>query len=212
MKKSVTALGVVSAVVMMAGNVMAAPATSELKVVGQMAVPACKVDAKELTVDLGSISHTLIKPSVVTALATKDATIGVTCEAETFLNFTVNDNREGTASVTHPYYFGLGNVNGSGKLGYYSLILKNALVDGVSSMTYMSPKGSSSVSAVASSKIMKNYVVGWAKSHGNQNSGKRFVATLEVSPVLASSKMMGGPITDNVKLDGSATLNFSYGL
>lgn len=212
MKKTVIALGMVSTV-MMTGNVVAAPATTELKVVGQMSIPACEVDAKQVAVDLGNISHSLIKPNSYTELSAKETTIGVTCEAETYLNFTMIDNRKGTVSIASPTAFGLGNVNGAGKLGFYGVNMKNASVDGSASGVYSATLGSSAISSGAVVALDQGKVMGWAEQGRNaQISGKRFVATLQVLPNLAPSKVMGGPIKDKATLDGSATLNFSYGL
>lgn len=73
-------------------------------------------------------------------------------------------------------------------------------------------KGTTAFTTVSSAYIDKNNITGWAKSGNVQNSGKLFTAMLEVEPYLASAKDMKGPITDNVKLDGSSTLSFAYGI
>ncbi|VEA61142.1 Protein of uncharacterised function (DUF1120) [Serratia plymuthica] len=212
MKKTVISACVISAMMSM-GSAMAASMSPELKVQGQMAVPSCQLKlTNDGVFDLGKISNTLINSTKETMLAGSSGQVSVDCEAETFLNFTVVDNREGTASTANTGYFGLGNVNTDGKLGYYRLIVAGAKVDGASSSLYSTAKGSTTFTALASAYVDKNKVIGWAKSANVQQSGKTFSTGLLVEPYLASSRDMGGPITDNVKLDGSATLNFAYGL
>ncbi|BEM59370.1 hypothetical protein SME22J_32310 [Serratia marcescens] len=212
MKKTVISASIM-AIAMMANQVSAASMSPELKVKGQMAVPSCQVSiANDGVFDLGKVSNSLINSTAASALAKSQKQLVVNCEAETFLNFTVVDNREGSASVADSANFGLGSVNGSGKLGYYKVNILNAAVNGVSSALYSVKKGTTTFSTVSSAYIDKNNVTGWAKSGNVQNSGKLFAALLQVEPYLASSKDMNGPITDNVKLDGSSTLSFAYGI
>ncbi|ANM79622.1 MULTISPECIES: DUF1120 domain-containing protein [Serratia] len=212
MKKTVISASI-AAVLMMANQVSAASMSPELKVKGQMAVPSCQVSiVNDGVFDLGKLSNALVSSTTATALAKSQKQLVVDCEAETFLNFTVVDNREGTASVTGSANFGLGGVNGSGKLGYYKVNALNAAVNGVSSALYSVQKGATTFSTVSSAYVDKNNVTGWAKSGNVQNSGRLFSVMLEVEPYLASSKDMNGPITDSVKLDGSSTLNFAYGI
>lgn len=211
MKKNVISAGII-AVIMNMGSAMASM-SPELKVQGQMAVPSCQLSLQNGGVfDFGKISNSLISTNSATALTTKVSQVMVDCEAETFLSFTVVDNREGTASNSSTTNFGLGAVNGDGKLGYYRLTALAANVDGSSSQLYSATKGSTSFPAAQGANVDKNKIIGWALADNIQRSGKKFSTLLSVEPFLASSKDMGGPITDNVKLDGSATLNFAYGL
>lgn len=213
MKKTVISAGVISVMMMSMGSALAAGMSPELKVTGQMAVPSCEVSLdNEGVFDLGKIASSMIKPTQTSPLTTKVGIVTVDCGAETYLNFNVVDNREGTASTVNSTYFGLGNVNGTGKLGYYSIMLAGGSVDGIASNVFSAPKGSTSFTATTSVAVDKNKVSGWATSHSVQNSGKRFTGNLQLTPVLASSASMGGPITEGVTLDGSATLNFVYGI
>ena len=212
MKKTVISVSITS-MMLMANIAAAASMSPELKVKGQMAVPSCQVTiANDGVFDLGKLSNGLISPTSATPLAKSSSRLTVNCEAETFLNFTVVDNREGTASLSGNTSFGLGNVNSAGKLGYYKVNVRDALVNGAVSALFSVSKGTTSFYAVNSTYIDKNNVTGWAKSASLQNSGKLFSALLELEPYLASSKDMGGPITDSVKLDGSSTLSFAYGI
>lgn len=211
MKKVLKAVNALSAV-MMSATTFAAVTSPELKVQGELMVPACKVVAGNNGVyDLGKLSPSLIKPNESSQLSAKIQQWTVDCDAETFLSFSVTDNREGTASTSGSEYFGLGNVNGTGKVGYYRVAMKVATVDGANSSVY-STTSSSSFSAVPSVYLAKGKQMGWAASNNLQKSGLKFSTLLNVEPSLASSAQMGGPVTDSAKLDGSMTLNFAFGL
>ncbi|WP_411754906.1 DUF1120 domain-containing protein [Serratia sp. (in: enterobacteria)] len=213
MKKTIVSGAVVAAMMMSMGGAMAAAMSSELSVKGHLAIPSCQVSlAKNGVFDLGKISNAVIETSKSTPMKEIAAAINVECEADTFLNFSAIDNRAGTASTVESTHFGLGNVNGTGKLGYYKMRLIAATVDRVGVSVYSASKGSTSLSSSMEVLVDKDKVTGWANSENAQASGKNFQAFLMVEPVLASSKEMGGPITDSTKLDGSATLNFSYAL
>ncbi|MBC5791437.1 DUF1120 domain-containing protein [Providencia sp. JUb39] len=211
MKKSLKTVTALSAL-MMSATTLAAITAPELKVQGELMVPACKVVAGNNGVyDLGKLSPSLIKPTVSTSLSSKLQLWTVDCDAETFLSFSVTDNREGTASATGAEYFGLGNVNNTGKIGYYRVAMKTGAVDGENSSVY-STTSSSSFSALSTAYLAKGNKMGWAAANNQQKSGLKFSTLLSVEPVLASSAQMGGPVTDTAKLDGSMTLNFAFGL
>ncbi|HGF6561155.1 TPA: DUF1120 domain-containing protein [Providencia alcalifaciens] len=206
--KAVTALSTL----MMSATTLAAISAPELKVQGELIVPACKVVAGNNGVyDLGKLSPSLVKPSESSQLSSKTQLWNIDCDAETFLSFSVTDNREGTASYSGSEYFGLGNVNGTGKIGYYRVSMKAATVDGANSSVY-GTTSSTSFTASPSVYLAKGKQMGWAAAANQQKSGSKFTTLLSVEPALASSTQMGGPVTDSAKLDGSMTLNFAFGL
>ncbi|CAM3995504.1 hypothetical protein [Serratia silvae] len=213
MKKTIISGAVMSVMMLSMGTAMAGSMSSELSVKGKMAIPSCKVYLKDDGVfNLGKISHGVIKSSAATPMREIMGSLNVVCDADTYLKFSAVDNREGTASTAGSTHFGLGNVNGKGKLGYYTMKLSTAKVDGAESGLYSTQKGSTSTTAYLTATIDKGKVTGWADDNNTQVSGKLFQANLAIEPVLASTKDMAGSITENTKLDGSATLNFSYGL
>ncbi|MBR8655920.1 DUF1120 domain-containing protein [Achromobacter sp. Marseille-Q0513] len=189
----------------------AAPSAS-LYVRGSIGVPGCNVStANDGVYDFGRIASSLIKPgTATTTLDSMEKSWTVSCDAQTFLGFTVIDNRSGTASLDRVNNFGLGNVNETGKIGYYTVQMKDGAVDGKSSYLYATPGTSSTASP--SVYLGTNAQLGWAAGSNTQKAGKVFTATLAVTPTLAGSTTMGGPITDEVSLDGSLTLNFAFGL
>lgn len=194
------------------GISLAQPApTSSLNVKGTIGVPGCTVSAPDDGIyDFGRIAASLVKPgNATTALTPITRTWTVTCDAQTYLSFSVVDNRAATASTAAATNFGLGNVNGTGKIGFYTVALQKPTVDGVASFTYASI--GTSISGAATTLLGSNTRHGWATSN-QQKEGKTFTADLAVTPTLAGSSAMGGAITDSVPLDGSLTLNFAFGL
>jgi hypothetical protein len=199
-----------------AGAVMADAPTAELKVAGKVAVPGCTIaQSAGGTYDYGSISPTLVKASATTALTAQTQTWTVTCDAQTFLSFRVIDNQSASTAGSATTQFGLGNVNNTGKIGYYTVQLGKAMVDNATAYTYAATPGSTTVTSAATASVNTSLAHGWAATNGAgavQKAGQVFAMDMTVTPTLASSATMGGPITDKVPLDGSLTINYSFGL
>ena len=214
MKKSVLALSPLSALILSAGVAQAADAlTAELKVVGELAVPTCTVAATDDGIyNIGKPSATLIKPSATTALTTMTKIWTITCDADTYLNFTPIDNRvDSKSAVNAPDAFGLGYVNGTGKIGYFNIGVSNAKVDSAATQLFRSSSTSSFIPKASVSLYLEDKI-GWTTTANTQKSGKVFVADIAVTPTLVSSATMNGPITENTNIDGSVTLTFAYGI
>ncbi|AOI67590.1 fimbrial assembly protein [Burkholderia territorii] len=189
----------------------AAGPTAELKVQGKLSVPACTVESPEGGVyDFGKLSSTLIKPGATTTpLSPLSKSWKVNCDASTYLTFSVVDNRAGSTSTPGTSNFGLGNVNGTGKIGYYTVKLTNPTVDGETSSTFTT--ANTTVNASTTASLTAGNTHGWAVSNALK-PGKVFGIDLEVAPVLAGTTTMNGAIKDVVDLDGSLTLNYAFGL
>ncbi|WP_430390127.1 DUF1120 domain-containing protein [Dyella sp. 20L07] len=205
-------LAIMSAILMGATAAHATAPTSELVVKGALAVPGCTVSAANDGVyDFGRISASLIKAgTAVTTLPPISQAWTVTCDAQTFLAFNVVDNRASSASAAAANNFGLGNVNGTGKLGFYTVTLSSPTVDGKTVSTYST--ANTSFTAATTAILNSGQKHGWATASNNQASGLVFGANLQVAPTLGGTTTMGGPVTDEVPLDGSLTLNFMFGL
>ncbi|MHA7847529.1 DUF1120 domain-containing protein [Serratia sp. D1N4] len=212
MKKHVITATALSTLLLTMANAHADAPTAELKVIGELTVPTCTVAGPDDGIyDFGKLSATMIKPAATTALTPMTKTWTVTCDAETYLNFAPVDNRAASASAVATTNFGMGMVNNTGKIGYYTAQMENATVDGVASSLFTS--ASATFTPAATANITTGQRSGWATATANtQKSGKIFVADITVSPVLASSATMNGPITDDTNIDGSMTLNFAYGI
>ncbi len=186
-----------------------------LKVKGNMGVPSCIVNAPDGGIyNVGKVSSTKIKAgTVVTELAPIRKTWTVICDGVTYLSLTSHDNRIASISdVTGIHNFGLGFVNGTGKIGFYRTTMSNAKVDGASSFLYFIDASNALQGGHSLETLRNNYRFGWAENTTTAKAGKIFSADFTVTPTLAGASTMGGPITENINIDGSLTMNFAFGI
>nr|WP_311528474.1 hypothetical protein [uncultured Ralstonia sp.] len=218
MQHRITKLAALSALALATAAAHAAPPTAELKVIGSIDVPGCTVAAPggDGVYDFDVISPTLIKPGTThTALTALKKNWVVTCDAETFLTFSVADNRAESVSTPSVANFGLGNVNTTGKIGYYSVMMSAPTVDGVTSTVFYTNTGLPANGGATTSLYSGAYKMGWSTGTTTSTalkSGRVFAADLEVRPQLGGTTTMGGTVKDDVTLDGSLTMNFAFGL
>ncbi|CNG96085.1 MULTISPECIES: DUF1120 domain-containing protein [Yersinia] len=213
MKKQLISLTALSSLVLGMAAAHAAPPTAELKVKGKLSVPTCNVIAPDGGIyDLGKISAANIKSGTTTTVLTPiKKTWTITCDAETYLSYKHLDNRSESASHVSTSSYGLGFVNGTGKIGYYTIIMSNAKIDNATSnLVCIALDGSSP--CTTTSNLVKGEVHAWANADKSLKAGKTFSADLEVSAVLAGTTTMNGPINEDTQIDGSMTLNFAFGI
>jgi hypothetical protein len=201
------------------GTTMAEAPTAELRVIGTLEVPSCVVDVDDDGIyDFGNISPTIIKAgTATTALDPIPKTWTVNCSGPTVLTFEASDNRAASSSGTNTKQFGLGNVNENGKIGYYTVNMSNAEVGDAEATMEPARVFASNTSGISNAAAVDldggaNYKMGWTNASNTLQQGQIFRADLIVTPTLAGTTTMGGPITDHVDLDGSLTLTFSFGL
>jgi Protein of unknown function (DUF1120) len=208
-KKQLISITVLSSLIFGINTANASAPTAELSVIGTLTVPGCTVIAPDSGIyDFGRVSSSLVKSGTTTTpLPPITKTWRVNCDANTYLSFTPEDNRLGSAGTFGSSNFGLGNVNSTGKIGHYTAKMHNATVDGVASDV------ASNSGVAASTNLSRGGPHSWwLTSTNSQNIGKIFTADITVSPVLAGTTTMGGPIHDDVNLDGSMTMGFKFGI
>jgi type 1 fimbria pilin len=195
--------------------VQAATPSAELKVKGTIGIPTCTIDAPDGGIyNVGEISSANVKTgTAVTELASISKTWTVTCDSMTYLSLTAIDNRKASISdTTEVHNFGLGLVNGSGKIGFYQTEMSHARVDGVSSLLYYIDENNVFKGGHSLETLRDNYRFGWSENTTTAKVGKVFSVDLTVIPTLAGSATMGGAITENINIDGSTTMNFAFGI
>jgi hypothetical protein len=217
LNKSLPALLASAMALVLSSHAFAEVPSAELKVAGKIAPPACTVaGANNGDYDYGTVSPAFISPGTKTyTMPATTQTWTVTCDAPTFLTFQVIDNEAATASTSSTINFGLGNINDTGKIGYYTVTMSKPLVDGARSYAFATMPGASDLNGTDSKTIDSSKVMGWAATtaaKSPQHAGKVFVADLTVQPYLAGSTDMNGAPTENVPLNGSLTLNYAFGL
>jgi hypothetical protein len=200
---------------------MAVAPAKDLLVKGAFEIPGCDVMQTGGGIyDFGSIPASMIKPGTAkTTLSPQRQTWTVNCDADTFLSFTVVDNQADSVSDTsRAFNFGLGNINDTGKIGYYVVQLSNAMTrDGERAFIKQVPTGFTSGAAYESVEMYpgSSAAMAWAPNTGNNfdlSISNQFVMDMEVTPTLAGTADMNGPVTENVPLNGSLTLSYAFGL
>ncbi|CBY26686.1 DUF1120 domain-containing protein [Yersinia enterocolitica] len=189
--------------------------TAELKVKGKIGLPTCTINAPDGGIyNIGEISASQVKSgTAVTVLSSITKNWTVTCDSLTYLSLTAIDNRKASVSdSTGIHNFGLGFVNGTGKLGFYKTTMSNATVDGVSSLLYFIDANNVLQGGHTLETLTNNFRFGWSENATTAKAGKVFSADFTVIPTLAGSTTMGGAITENINIDGSTTMNFSFGI
>jgi|GEM_PF-1148141 len=190
--------------------------TTTLTVIGNIAPPTCDVAVTNNgKFDYGNISPTVIG-STNYDLGNQTQTLSVTCDGTTFMLFTNQDNEAASVSTAGQANYGLGMVNNTGKLGYYTLTMQNATVDGVTSRVGngANTAGSALTFCGATQGI---YTTGhkWTWCSNTTSvplGGQVFVADFVTNAYLNTETGMNGEITTTVPLQGSATLTFQLAL
>lgn len=211
--------GVVLALLMSSSFAFADAPTASLKVGGQINVPGCDVTTTGERVgeyELGTLSPTMIKPGYThTQLNDITLTWTVTCNAKTFLTFEVADNEHDSVSQEADTKFGLGKVNGDGNIGYYTVLLSNAVVDQDTAYLFLGSRGNGSGDGYATRPVTLGRVHGWVVSTSSAaalKAGEVFNVDMTVTPFLGGTTNMNGPVSDQTEVRGSLTLSYSFGL
>ncbi|HDL8241916.1 TPA: DUF1120 domain-containing protein [Yersinia enterocolitica] len=208
MKKQLIALTALSYLIFGFNAANAKAPTAELTVKGQVSPPGCIVMAPDGGVyNVGEIAGHTLKPSALTVLPSITKNWSVICDAETYVSVTGSDNRAGSSTSGGRY--GLGFVNGAGKIGDYGVYFSNAKVDGTAKYFR---KQEEAAAAILSLSIGPLNGLSWVHANATKAPGKVFSADIEVMPRLGSVADMKGPITENVKIDGSMTLSIIIGI
>ncbi len=203
-----------------ASTASAALPQQQMNLSGTLRAPVCAVNADNQGVyDYGKINPSLIPVSGSNlTLSVKPAQWIVDCgEASTYIGIKVVDNRAESAGVAGTANFGLGRIPGkeTSKLGYYTVTLGNAKVDGAAAAVGKAAPGAADVVGAASIQLDTASVHTWVKSAAGRQTplaGKRFDVEMSVGAVLLNKAAMGGEITSEVPLDGNITLSYTFGL
>jgi hypothetical protein len=219
MKKNLLQLTALSSLLLSAAAF--ASESAEVKVIGEISSVNCEVSVSNNGVfDFEKIKQSSVVDAVSALGRVDGGVVRVKCSAPTPLTFTAKDNRADSAYIMgtaaqnggHGSFFGLGNVNGTGKLGFYQLKFRQPTVDGIPTHMFMTDNGDVDKSE-ASLIAQKDKRMGWTKSLSHEVSiGKEFSFAMNATAYLAPKSAMNGTLTEDVTLDGSTTLEFGFGL
>ncbi|PQP05828.1 MULTISPECIES: DUF1120 domain-containing protein [Pseudomonas] len=198
------------AVLLLAGapSAFAAPST-DLTVTGLITPSACTPNLSN-----GGIAHhgeipvKDLNPDKPTYLPHENLQMTVNCDAPTRFALEPIDNRSGTGMGNS--YFGIGLVNGE-KLGNFRVIPTNVIADAVRAQAIVSSDGGATWGKVGTDGFWGANNI-WGVGELGADSApipvKELLIDLDVRTGIAATD--GLTLTDEVTIDGSATLQIKY--
>lgn len=178
---------------------------ADVKVSGKIASSRCEVIAPNNGLyDLGRIK-TLDKVSGPVALPPVTRTWRVKCDHPTTLSVIPEDNRVTAARGIGNTHFTFGN-DGETSLGYFKLGISRAQID---NRQVMLKTAGQSISNGASTPLLPGIRTQWITKDEIVQAGNVFDVDITVFPWLNPRAKM---VKNQLKVDGSVTLNFVFGL
>lgn len=201
------------------GAAQAAVPAQDLEVTGTLKTPTCTVTADgNGEYAYGKIDRSVIPTTGHLVLSTQTQTWTVNCgTGRTYLGYRVIDNQNGSESVVASGNFGLGRVTGypASKLGYFTVALSNATVDGTARNILRAAPGAAYGSATASSTLDKTLSHSWSSTANTGSvplAGSVFTVDMAVTGNMANESLRGAPVSEGTPIAGNLTLNYSFGL
>jgi len=184
-----------------------AASTVDLTVKGLIVPSACTPNLSGGgVIDHGKISAKDLRPDNPTHIGSHVITLAVLCDAPIQFALHSIDNRAGSSTVASDY--GLGLINGTQKLGWYQLTLRNPVADGVAMQPIASGDGGNTW---YSEKFWDAglYMAVAALDDATQPASVKEMVT-ELLVVTSIARTDGLDLSNEVTLDGSATLEVKY--
>jgi type 1 fimbria pilin len=210
----------ITALLVAAGNAVAAGPTATLQVKGTITPAACTPTlANGGIVDFGATSTSEITSGADLRLVNKNIGLNITCTGATKMMFSVTDNRSDSAVLLTQYtarsLLGLGKTTNDKSIGGYAITFNTLMVDGEAGTVITSSDNANWSSIDSSMAIWVNGNAGPAEMTSFAKAGESVPTAFEqvtlnllVTNATLSKEMKD--ITEVQNLDGNATLNFSY--
>lgn len=109
-----------------------------------------------------------------------------------------------------PEHFGLGIINGSEKLGFYTLTLTNLNADVPSRLIQSADGGNTWSNIVDNTAILRESLIAVGSLTPPFSPSDITSATMDITVKPSINPTDGLTLTDEVQLDGSATLQIVY--
>jgi type 1 fimbria pilin len=184
-----------------------AASTVDLTVRGLIVPSACTPNLSGGgVIDHGKISAKDLRPDNPTHIGKNVMTIAVVCDGATSFALNAIDNRADSAIMGT--LFGLGFINGTQKLGWFGLMLQNAVADGVQVETIASGDGGNTWYKEKFWDPGLYMSVATTDDTTQPVPVKELVMEMEVSTSIARTDSLD--LSNEVTLDGSATLEVKY--
>lgn len=185
-----------------------AASSMDLAVTGSITPNACEpLISGEGTIDYGKMSFSALNPEQHTPLPAQTMPISVRCEGPTFFTLTTIDNRAGT-SANHANWHGLGLTPTGEKIGGAAFHLYNPVADGAPAHLITSWDGGMTWEPDDTLSHTSLTAVAASNTDLVPAAVTDFDADIGVLSHLAPAN--GMTLTDEVPLDGNATVQLSY--
>jgi hypothetical protein len=206
-------LSLLTAALLLTGASSAFAASStDLTVTGIITPTACTPSlANGGVVDYGKRSAKDLNPTAHTPLGMETIQLTVNCDASTQFALKASDNRAGSTSAGEAMTFGLGLINTNEKLGFYQLRFINPVADTPVTALFSRDKGDTW------NQLWDDGIAAtpfWIAFGNRTDSGwtpdflQNVTVDIAVHAQIAPANNL--TLTDEVTLDGSATLQIEY--
>lgn len=197
------------AIIVLTSPLTFAASSTDLTVTGLITPNACTPNLSSGgLVDYGKIPVKDLKQNTSTPLEEKTLTLGVKCDGPTPFALFAKDNRAGSAAFPSGLNFGLGKINETQNLGSYWLTMGNAVADGEAVQTIKSVDGKNDWKAQYFMWPGHYMSVAAPGNPGSPIPVQDLTLELGISPWIARAD--GLDLTNEVLIDGSATLEMNY--
>ena len=197
------------AIIVLTSPLTFAASSTDLTVTGLITPNACTPNLSSGgIVDYGKIPVQDLKQDTSTRLEEKTLLLDVKCDGPTPFALFAKDNRAGSAAFPSSLNFGLGKINESQHLGGYVLTMTNAVADGAAVQTIKSVDGKNDWKAQLFMWPEQYMSVAAIGNPGLPIPIQDLILELKIATSIARAD--GLDLTNEVLIDGSATLEMNY--
>lgn len=195
-----------------------AATTAELKLIGTIIPAACAPNfVGGSTIDYGNIPAGTLNVAEQTMLPEKHTTLSVTCDAPVKFALRTFDERSATVVSTLTTIdnysasakYGLGTAENGAKIGAYSLKIDNETSGTGSTFRVTSSDGNTWVRFGGGLSGNGTSLIGFSDGQNNAPAAHKSV-TMDMKIVAAIDKAENLPVTDEINIDGLATIEVVY--
>ena len=196
-----------SATLLLATTTTFAASTVELTVKGLIVPSACTPTLpRGGVIDHGKISAKDLNPDGITVIGNHSLSMTVVCEGQTLIALHSEDNRKGSSISNSDY--GLGLINGSQKLGHYTLKMTDPIADGVAVQSIASINGQDNWYLEKFWDPALYMAVADMSDASQPLPVQELHLNLEVQTLINRADSLD--LSNEVQIDGSATLTVTY--
>lgn len=170
--------------------------------------------------DYGLMNANILRQGQVTALPAMSMSFSVNCDAAAKFSIKVIDNRSaslvpgivaagsGDGTLGDDYNFGLGSASGRNVGGYLIRFMPNTYTGDYQAVKLMSSPDGNTWNDAGNGVASKRLQFSWGAGNGSVDAYKAVSGRLSVQPYVNKAENL--PLSQDIPLDGSATLELHY--